>query len=671
MKLYKLTLNNFYRYYGEQKIVFSTENDKNITVLRGENGTGKTTLLNAFYWVMYGDVIKPLTITNMLNHRTKEELEDNSCAYSSVTLEFEDRNKYYTVVRKQRFIKQNGYVKPDNTLQPYISYIDQRTGNEIEVSEKDFFESIIPKELRGFFFFDGERINKLAQIDGKKEIRQAILDILGLTTIDNTSKDLDSIRREYTKDLARLNSVNGEDLEDELESVELEISILEEAIEMHETNIKEYREELDKVEKYLQECNSSVINEKVSRRRNLENSLQRAKNDLVETKNIMSNHIAKNLKLEIISRYFNDIESYLENKREKGELPSDIKIQFIDDLIERKKCICGCSLEEGSEHYKLVMALKNVAGRSELDDAYTKITSFIKQVKREEDFYEKLNRLTLKESNILDSIDEYNKEMNDISKEIQSSDQEKIRYNEKRRLELNNNINDRTRKIGMAQSQLRVNKSNQKRIEEKIKKVSINNNVTNRINKQIKQTESLLALNNEIKEYFVETTRVELDKKIKEVFSKISRKDYRTPVLTKDFELKIVNNINDKLSKRSEVLSTGEGQITSLSFIGSLVEYAREKIKEEILSDFSGGDFPLVMDSPFGNLDETHTANVAANIGVLASQVIIIVSDKQWRKEVEDNMKSKVGKMYKIYDENDRNKKVSETTMIKEEVYVG
>ena len=451
----------------------------------------------------------------------------------------------------------------------------------------------------------------------------------------------------------------------------MDISILEEAIEMHEQNIKEYREELDKVEKYLQECNSSVINEKVSRRKTLESSLKKSQNDLLETRNLIANHIAKDLKLEIISRYFSDIESYLEDKRQKGELPSDIKIQFIEDLLERKKCICGCSLEEGNEHYKLVMALKNVAGRSELDDAYTKITSFIKQVRREENFYEKLNRLTLKESNILDSIDEYNKEMNDISKEIQSSDQEKIRYNEKRRLELNNNINDRTRKIGMAQSQLRVNRSNQKRIEEKIKKVSINNNVTQRISKQIKQTELLILLNNEIKDYFVEATRMELDKKIKEVFAKISRKDYRTPVLTKDFELKIVNNINDKLSKRSEVLSTGEGQITSLSFIGSLVEYAREKTKEEILSDFSGGDFPLVMDSPFGNLDETHTANVAANIGLLASQVIIIVSDKQWRKEVEDNMKSKVGKMYKIYDENDKNKKVSETTMIKEEVYVG
>lgn len=671
MKLYKLTLNNFYRYYGEQTIVFSTEDDKNITVLRGENGTGKTTLLNAFYWVMYGDVIKPLTIPNMLNNRTKEELEDNSCAYSSVILEFEDRNKYYTVIRKQRFIKQKGFVKPDNTLPAYISYIDQRTGNEVEVSEKDFFESIIPKELRGFFFFDGERINKLAQIDGKEEIRQAILDILGLTTIDNTTKDLEGIRREYTKDLARLNSANGENLEDELESIDLEIGILEEAIGMHEENIKIYKDELEKVEKYLQECNSSVINEKVSRRRSLENSLRKAKTDLAETRSLTSSHIAKNLKLNIISRYFNDIENYLEDKREKGELPSDIKIQFIDDLIERKRCICGCSLEEGSEHYKLVMALKNVAGRSELDDAYTKITSFIKQVKREDNFYDKLNQLVLKESNILDSMDEYTKEINDISKEIQNSDQEKIRYNEKRRIELNNNINDRIRKIGMAQSQLRVNKSNQKRIEEKIKKISINNNVTSRISKQIKQTELLISLNNEIKEYFVEATRIELDKKIKEVFSKISRKDYRIPVLTKDFELKIVNNLNDSLSKRSEILSTGEGQITSLSFIGSLVEYAREKTKEDILSDFSGGDFPLVMDSPFGNLDETHTANVAANIGLLASQVIIIVSDKQWRKEVEDNMKSKVGKMYKIYDENDINKNVSETTMIKEEVYVG
>ena len=157
----------------------------------------------------------------------------------------------------------------------------------------------------------------------------------------------------------------------------------------------------------------------------------------------------------------------------------------------------------------------------------------------------------------------------------------------------------------------------------------------------------------------------------KPISAKITRKDYRIPVLTKDFELKIVSNLKGEQQEQSQVLSTGEGQITSLSFIGSLVEYAREKTKQEFLSDFSGGDYPIVMDSPFGNLDATHTSNVAANIGKLESQVIIVVSDKQWSKEVEDNIKHQVGKMYKMYDVNDMNKDILETTVIKEEMYIG
>ena len=45
--------------------------------------------------------------------------------------------------------------------------------------------------------------------------------------------------------------------------------------------------------------------------------------------------------------------------------------------------------------------------------------------------------------------------------------------------------------------------------------------------------------------------------------------------------------------------------------------------------------------------------------------------DKQWNKDVEDNIKDKVGKMYKMYDENDNNKEIMETTVIKEVQYNG
>lgn len=671
MKLNRLTINNFYRYYGKQEIVFSTDNDKNITVLRGENGAGKTTLLNAFYWVMYGDVMEPLTIKGMLNNRAAEEMKNSSIETSYIKLEFEDRGTEYTILRKQKFIKQNNVIKPNSIEKPYIEYRDKRTGNSIEITEKDFFEGIIPKRLREFFFFDGERINKLAQVDGKVEIRKAILDILGLTTIDNTSKDLDGIRSEYIKEIAKNTNENERKLDSKLDSKKMELAITEEVLESHTKSLIEYNEELDKVTKYLEKSNSEIVKSKQRERSRIDKDLQISKNELESIKVKIASHISKNLKKPIIASYFSNIVEYLEDKREKGELPSDIKMQFVDDILERQRCICGCKLIPGTNQYITVENLKSVAGRSELDDAYSKITSYIKHIGDGKDFYVELEKLENLEGEVTDRIDELKESLKNISKELLNSNEEKIRYNESKRIELNKKINDIHNKIGKTENEIRSIKREIVKIEEDIRLCSVNNKIAHSINLKLEQVEKLIELNKEIKEYFVEATRIELDKKIKEVYSKITRKEYRVPVLTEQFELKITSTIKEDIVDEVEVLSTGEGQITSLSFIGSLVSYAREKTKEQFLSDFSGGDFPIVMDSPFGNLDQTHTSNVAANIGELASQVIIIVSDKQWNKDVEDNIKGKVGRMYKMFDENDNNKEIMETTVIKEVQYNG
>ena len=312
-----------------------------------------------------------------------------------------------------------------------------------------------------------------------------------------------------------------------------------------------------------------------------------------------------------------------------------------------------------------------MAGRSELDDAYSKITSYIKHIGSGKEFFDELEKLNKSESKIVDNIDELKERLTKISKELLNSDEEKIRYNESKRIELTRKINDIHNKIGKTENQIKLIKKEILKIEESIRLSSAKNKITQSIKLKLDKVYKLIELNKEINECFIEATRIELDRKIKEVYSKITRKDYRVPVLTEQFELKITSTLKEDSIDEVEVLSTGEGQITSLSFIGSLVSYAREKLNDPVLSDFSGGDFPIVMDSPFGNLDQTHTSNVAANIGELASQVIIIVSDKQWNKDVEDNIKSKVGRMYKMFDENDNNKDIMETTLIKEVQYNG
>jgi DNA sulfur modification protein DndD len=53
MKIKRIKFNNFRQFNGEHSIEFSTDAEKNITVIHGENGGGKTAILNAFKWAFY------------------------------------------------------------------------------------------------------------------------------------------------------------------------------------------------------------------------------------------------------------------------------------------------------------------------------------------------------------------------------------------------------------------------------------------------------------------------------------------------------------------------------------------------------------------------------------------------------------------------------------------
>ena len=58
MLLKSLKLKDFRQFKGEQSVVFSTDPEKNVTIIMGENGSGKTTLLRALRGVEHIDAGK-------------------------------------------------------------------------------------------------------------------------------------------------------------------------------------------------------------------------------------------------------------------------------------------------------------------------------------------------------------------------------------------------------------------------------------------------------------------------------------------------------------------------------------------------------------------------------------------------------------------------------------
>lgn len=71
MLLQSIELQNFRQFINE-KIDFSTDPEQNVTLIIGENGTGKTTFAQAFFWCLYGET--DFTDKTMLNRVLAEQM---------------------------------------------------------------------------------------------------------------------------------------------------------------------------------------------------------------------------------------------------------------------------------------------------------------------------------------------------------------------------------------------------------------------------------------------------------------------------------------------------------------------------------------------------------------------------------------------------------------------
>ena len=650
MIINKVTIKDFFRYHGEQTIDCDSKGDKNVVVLIGENGRGKTTLLKAFSWGLYGE--KKLVTGNMLNDNKARGLKELEETEAFVAIEFTEKGVKYILRRSQKFIKSKlGDVNKVGTDKSICMRIRKNGDQEEVVGIDNFINSIIPKNLSGFFFFDGERIDRLAKIDGRKEIKQAILDILGIDTIETAERDLKRVKNILMEEMKKY-SVSQEAKEYAQKHTEYDVTLKKRYIQ-RENLIKD----IDNNEKIIEDCTRKLKESNIHEVKVLETERksklvlkEKSERELVDFETKIKRFISENFKYHLLAKHNDYVKNLLEERRAKGQLPSDIKYTFVEDLLEAQKCICGCVLSKGTTQYENVNALKENSGRPEFDDAYTRIIGLIDDATNNngKDFFKKLNSLKKQREKLKNTIIIIKNDLVDIKKKLDNIKEDDVSAIEKQRENARLENNQNNQKFGQLRQNIDMIEKTIKKLEIKINEVNSKSGAALGIDKKVRKLEKLINLNLEFKELFTKIVREDLDSKIKDVFSKITSKSYRVPILNENFELKITSTLNN--SKKEVELSTGEGQITSLSFIGALVSYAKENQNSEVLSSLCGNEYPIVMDSPFGNLDKIHTENVASNIGYLASQVIIIVSEKQWKGNVEDNIKHQVASKYGMRD---------------------
>ena len=220
MILKRLTLNNFGVYRGRHVVELDPPSDQRpVILIGGLNGGGKTTFLDALQLALYGRAAEgsnrgDLPYDEYLRRSVHRGVDPHDGASVEVELTHVTRGKLEALhVRRWwsgRDKRDRIEVCVNGALDPLLTE-----------GWAERVEELMPARLSRFFFFDGEKIEALADLDrSASALRTAIHVLLGLDLVDQLVTDLQVIER-------RKRAERRSDAErQEVETLEAEVTAL-------------------------------------------------------------------------------------------------------------------------------------------------------------------------------------------------------------------------------------------------------------------------------------------------------------------------------------------------------------------------------------------------------------------------------------------------------------
>lgn len=256
MTIREIELNNFRIYKGKNKIDLSPNGDRNLIIVSGDNGFGKTTFLMSLVWCLYGknmgkvdelyrkEIDEKGGYSKYIGNSLNFEAQKNGETKFSVAVTFTDVEIPDTPCTEITIVR--SYDSATNYDDELEILIDGRkndlfTGSKEEIAkEEEIFirDYILPIEIAKFFFFDAEKIVSFAQIntpEQRKDLSLAYSQVLGIQKYEDLKSELIRIQDDYRKASAKPQE-------------KLEFDGLISAIKIKEENIQNLIDEIDNLE---------------------------------------------------------------------------------------------------------------------------------------------------------------------------------------------------------------------------------------------------------------------------------------------------------------------------------------------------------------------------------------------------------------------------------------
>ncbi|MBD1930207.1 AAA family ATPase [Trichocoleus sp. FACHB-90] len=644
MKLTSIKLCNFRSFYGKTpEILLASGDVQNTTIIHGNNGAGKTSLLNAFSWVLYEKFSAAFaSVEQLVNKRAIAEAKSGEAVECWVKIGWEHDSRRYQAQRLCRVYKnETDFEAGKSQLLMYVAEDDGRWLIPREHPE-DIINQILPGSLHQYFFFDGERIEQIVRSDKKAEIAEATKKLLGVEVLNNSIKHLKEAEKTLRTELEAIGDSETKQLLKQQQKLEKESEQLAQRqneiiqeLSNQQTLKKETSHRLRELSaaKQLQERRQELENLKAS---NLEN--------LKRSKEALKKAISTRGYTVLLSETTAQFRTIVDDLKQRGELTTGISREFVKDLLNSKRCICGGELYDGNHAHANVSGWLDKAGIAAVEETAIRMIAQVDEIdKQAPAFWEEIDREQANISRFRQDISQIEAELDKIQEKLRKDPSDDIRNLQKRLDEIESRILELTLDQGGNQQQIINLKAEIEDLGKQIAKHKMNEEKQALAQRRIAATQEAIERLTKVKILQEQQFRLELEKRVQQIFTDISFTPY-IPRISEKYELTLVENTAGL--EAPVAASTGENQILSLSFIGSIIDRVREWSQNKMLMVPDSNTFPIVMDSPFGSLDEIYRRQIAKIIPKLANQLVVLVTKTQWRGEVAEEIADRIGREY-------------------------
>ncbi len=630
MILEEIRLKDFRCFFGSSHIKFSKDVDRNITIIYAENGVGKTTLLNALLWCFYGETTARFEKRKaILNYDAKKIGRTEA----SVEVIFEHDEKRYKASRI--------FDGRRNAAESFIvsKIVKGSQGGAIEPPET-FINTVIPRDMASHFLFDGEHAEVFLGENNRNSIKKSIQAILGCGLVKTSIDDLVYLSGKYKRNIAStLKNVRVSKLEEDRQHF---LNIVEIAKDKREKKISRcnvFREQVDDIEKKLRSY--AATKELQERRDELTQAIRRLESKRTKISDEIYKWLGENGRFVVSSKISNETFSFLDDQDQKGRIPSPYNEEFVKDILSASECICGTKLDQNSEEWRRVASLLNKAADQTMRDRVTKVRARMTSLRNLRAMAPgQLRALKVQLSEIDSEYDEKEAKLEEVGTKLKGIDVQDISERESRRRELMEKLGSDEREIGTLESEMRRFQIEAAKKEQEIKKIAVQNAEAQRYIERSKLCDSI---KNELEARLHEEenkARDFLRNRIADVLNSTSRKTLNLR-MTDDYAISLENKDGMALPK-----SSGENQLLGLAFTAALVEFAKVRKSNKDYYLLPGTIAPLVLDSPFGQLDDSYRKTTAQFVPKMANQVVLLVSKSQGTEDVLSTLSQHIGAEY-------------------------